>query len=171
MKTVRNMCHMKFSMRLVALVLVFGASQEVWAAQQKENDSVYRWGRWAVLSPAAGGDSYKSSVTPDAANNARPGDAVEFQPEVASIGVPPGSPLQPPVVTPNPPGTSPPPGDPRGPPVVVVVPPPVVTPNPPGISPPPGDPRGSPVVVVVPPPVVAPNPPGPQAPPVGDPRG
>ena len=127
MKTVRNMCHMKFSMRLVALVLVFGASQEVWAAQQKENDSVYRWGRWAVLSPAAGGDSYKSSVTPDAANNARPGDAVEFQPVVASVG----SPIVPPVRPPGPPSIGP--VDPTTP--VVTAPPTLPTfPSPPSIG-------------------------------------
>jgi len=85
------MCHMKSLKRVAALglVLALGAGQEAWAAQQQEEDSVYRWGRWAVLSPAAGGDSYEGSETPDAANNARPGEASEFQPVVASVGTPP----------------------------------------------------------------------------------
>jgi len=107
MKNLSGMNHMKSGIRLVAigLVLASSAGQQAWAAQQKEEDSVYRWGRWAVLSPAAGGDSYEESVTPDAANNARPGDAQEFQPEVASVGVPP--PVQPPVQPPGPPSIGP----------------------------------------------------------------
>jgi len=157
---------MKSGKRLIALglLLAFGAGQEAWAAQQKEDDSVYRWGRWAVLSPAAGGDSYEGALTPDAANNARPGDASEFQPVVASVGTPipppiqPPQPPQPPVVVPNPPGQPPPPGGPRG------TLPPVVVPNPPGASPPPGGPRGTL------PPVVVQNPPG-ASPPPGGPRG
>ena len=112
--------HMKSLKRVAALglVLALGAGQEAWAAQQQEEDSVYRWGRWAVLSPAAGGDSYEGSEKPDAANNARPSDASAFQPEVASVGVPPVQPpieppvaLLPPTVQPNPPGASPPIGD------------------------------------------------------------
>ena len=94
------MYHTKSLKRVAALglVLALGAGQQAWAAQQQEEDSVYRWGRWAVLSPAAGGDSYEESVTPDAANNARPGEASEFQPVVASVGTP-----TPPVPSPQPP--------------------------------------------------------------------
>ncbi len=123
----------------LGLVLALGAGQEAWAAQQKVEDSVYQWGRWSVLSPAAGGEAYKAALAPDAANNARPGDASEFQPVVASVGTQPVQPVQPPIVVPNPPGALPPPGDPRTLPVVIL--PPVVVPNPPG-SQPPGDPRG-----------------------------
>lgn len=90
----KNLNYIKGWVRLAVpgLALVLGAGQQVFAAQQVEEDSVYQWGRWAVLSPAAGGDSYEGSVTPDAANNARPGDASEFQPELASVGVPPVQP-------------------------------------------------------------------------------
>ncbi len=77
---------------LVALgvVLALGSSQAVWAAQQKEEDSAYQWGRWAVLSPSAGGEPYVAPQEPDAAKNARPGEADEFQPkaEVKNIEPP-----------------------------------------------------------------------------------
>jgi len=79
----------------LGLVLVVGVGQQAWAMQQKEEDSVYQWGRWAVLSPAAGGESYQAALTPDAANNARPSDADEFQPKAEGTGTPP---VQPPVV-------------------------------------------------------------------------
>jgi hypothetical protein len=63
-------------------------------AQAKEEDSAYHWGRWAVLSPAAGGaEPYVAVKTPGAEFNARPGDASQFQPEILSVGtapVPPG---------------------------------------------------------------------------------
>ena len=123
MEILEDMHHVKSLKSLVALGLVLAlcAGQEAWAAQQQEEDSVYRWGRWAVLSPAAGGDSYEGSETPDAANNARPSDASAFQPEIASVGVPPVQPpiqppVQPPVTLPpvvvaNPPGALPPIGD------------------------------------------------------------
>ncbi len=64
----------------IALALGMGTAAN--AAQKKEEDSAYKWGRWAVLSPAAGGEPYVAPLTPDAANNARPGDADEFQPVV-----------------------------------------------------------------------------------------
>ncbi len=123
---------MKSLKRLVALglVLALGAGQQAWAAQQQEEDSVYRWGRWAVLSPAAGGDSYKGQVTPDAVNNARPSDASAFQPVVAGVGTPPVAQL-PPTVEPNPPGQLPPIGGGRP-----REPVPVVTPNSPVTDPP-----------------------------------
>ena len=152
MKNLSGMNHMKSGIRLVALglVLALGAGQEAWAAQQEE-DSVYRWGRWAVLSPAAGGDSYEESVTPDAANNARPGDAQEFQPEVASVGLPPAQPpVQPPVQPPAEPPVVPP----------VVLAPPTVQPNPPGALPPIGDGRVRPPEAT----------PGQPQPPIGDGR-
>jgi hypothetical protein len=107
-------------------------------AQAKEEDSAYHWGRWAVLSPAAGGaEPYVAVKTPGAEFNARPGDASQFQPEILSTGTPPPPPLQPPIVVPNPPGSPPPIGDPRE----GLLQPPVVTPNPPSGSPPVGDPR------------------------------
>ena len=75
-------------LRPVALGLALAlAAGQCWATQQKkEEDSVYQWGRWSVLSPAAGGTTYQASVTPDAANNARPSDADEFQPKIVGTG-------------------------------------------------------------------------------------
>lgn len=117
---------------LAAAVVILGVSQTALAAQ--EEDSAYQWGRWAVLSPAAGGaEPYAAVATPGAVYNARPGDASEFQPEVASFETPP---VEPPLVVPNPPGQPPPPGGPRG------SIPPLVAPNPPGAEPPSGGPRG-----------------------------
>lgn len=100
-----------------ALSMVLGSVAN--AANKKDEDSVYQWGRWAVLSPAAGGANYVAPPTPDVAFNARPGDP-GFQPEVeVQIVNPPVFP-QPPVVVPNPPGAQPPIGDGRiRPPVVV----------------------------------------------------
>jgi hypothetical protein len=115
---------------------ILGISQ-AGLAQAKEEDSAYQWGRWAVLSPAAGGaEPYVAPDTPSAEFNARPGDASQFQPEILSVGTAPEPPVQPPIVVPNPPGQPPPPGGPRG------TIPPVVTPNPPGAPPPTGGPRG-----------------------------
>ena len=92
----------------LAAGVVLGMSQSVLAAQAKEEDSAYQWGRWAVLSPAAGGaEPYVAVDTPGAEFNARPGDASEFQPEIASINTP-VPPAGPPVLTPNPPGQLPP---------------------------------------------------------------
>lgn len=84
---------MKLAKRQVA-VLVAGIglcmAQSVFAAQQKEEDSAYRWGRWAVLSPAAGGaEPYVQVATPGADFNARPGDAADFDPLVSVITPPP----------------------------------------------------------------------------------
>ena len=134
------MYHTKSLKRVAALglVLALGAGQEAWAAQQQEEDSVYRWGRWAVLSPAAGGDSYEGSETPDAANNARPGEASEFQPVVASVGVPP------PIRPPGPPSIGP--VDPTTP--IVTAPPNLPTfPTPPSV----GDANPSQPIVTAPP--------------------
>jgi hypothetical protein len=62
-------------------------------AQAKEEDSAYHWGRWAVLSPAAGGaEPYVAAKTPGAEFNARPGDASQFQPEILSVGTAPVTP-------------------------------------------------------------------------------
>ncbi len=71
----------------IALALGMGTTAN--AAQKKEEDSAYKWGRWAVLSPAAGGEPYVSHLTPDAVNNARPGEADEFQPNVLEEDVTP----------------------------------------------------------------------------------
>ena len=66
-----------------------GAGQQVVAAQKKEEDSVYKWGRWAVLSPAAGGPPpYVAALEPDAVNNARPEEAEEFSPQVEGLAEP-----------------------------------------------------------------------------------
>lgn len=105
-------------------LLALGAGQSVFVAA--EADSVYEWGRWAVLSPAAGGSApYHAALTPDAKYNARPEDANEFSPKVLGFGSPepvPG-PIEPPGGDPRdrlPPGiepvpgpTEPPGGDPR----------------------------------------------------------
>lgn len=77
----------------LGLALALGAGQVV-AATQQEEDSVYEYGRWAVLSPAAGvGEPYIAALTPDAANNLRPEEG--FSPVVLSSEPVP----QPPVVT------------------------------------------------------------------------
>jgi hypothetical protein len=153
----------------LAAAMILGISQSASAAQAKEEDSVYQWGRWAVLSPAAGGaEPYAAVDTPGAEFNARPGDASEFQPEIASIEVPPIPPAGPPSVVPNPPGNPPPSGDPRGTPPPILS-PPVVGTNPPGTPPPSGDPRGTPPPILTSP-VVGTNPQV-TVPPSGDPRG
>ena len=127
---------MKLKRHLIAIgvVVALGAGQQGVAAQKNEEDSVYKWGRWAVLSPAAGSPPpYVAALEPDAVNNARPEEAEEFSPKVLGA--------EPPVVEPNPPGEPPPGGDPRGNPPPVAS-PPIVVPNPPGAPPPTGDPRG-----------------------------
>lgn len=152
---------MKLIRQLSALsvALTLGAVQQVCIAAQGQ-DSVYKWGRWAVLSPAAGGPPpYVPALTPDAVNNARPEEAIEFSPQVLG--------LEAPGVVPNPPGEPPPSGDPRSNPPPVI-PTPIVAPNPPGAPPPTGDPRNNPPSPV--PPVVVPNPPA-TPPPSGSPRG
>ena len=91
---------MKLNKKLVAIgvVLALGAGQQVGAAQKKEEDSVYKWGRWAVLSPAAGGPPpYVAALAPDAVNNARPEEAEEFSPKVEGLAEP-EPPEPPPVV-------------------------------------------------------------------------
>ncbi|GEM_PF-3431739 len=70
---------------VVGVALALGMSAAANAAKQKEEDSVYKWGRWAVLSPAAGGEPYVAALEPDAANNKRPGEADEFQPKVVEV--------------------------------------------------------------------------------------
>ena len=113
----------------MGIVLVLGTGTQA-RAQEPEEDSVYQWGRWAVLSPAAGGEPFAAPLTPDAANNARPGEADEFQPELAGIDVAPPVELQPPVAVEGPAPI----GDPRG---EVSPTPPVATPG----DPPSGSPR------------------------------
>jgi hypothetical protein len=111
----------------LGLGLLLGGAQAVSAEQAALQDSVYKWGRWAVLTPAAGGEPYVAALTPDAANNARPGEASEFQPTVILPGVGPIDPGQPPVNLPPPP----PPGvGPIDPPANNLPPPP-----PPGVGP------------------------------------
>lgn len=62
--------------------LAFGQSA---VAQEPGEDSAYQWGRWAVLSPAAGGEPFRAPDAPGSDLNARPSDADAFQPEVGSI--------------------------------------------------------------------------------------
>ncbi|VAW74683.1 hypothetical protein MNBD_GAMMA13-789 [hydrothermal vent metagenome] len=159
---------MNASKHLIALAIAATtvASQGA-MAQETAEDSAYQWGRWAVLSPAAGGQPYQAHLAPGADNNYRPGDFFdpELQAQVApSIAIPnpPGG-LPPPVTVPNPPGSLPPGGDPRG----GITTPPVAIQNPPGGLPPGGDPRGGNSTIT--PPVAVPNPGG--QPPGGGPRG
>ncbi len=78
----------------LGLTLVQGAQ----AAQPQEGDSVYRWGRWAVLSPAAGGNEpFVVANMPGTQYNPLPCDA-GFCPDVT---------LQPPSPPPPPPTDDP----------------------------------------------------------------
>jgi hypothetical protein len=133
---------MNTAKRIIVLAagLMLSTAHSAFAAQQQsEEDSAYRWGRWAVLSPAAGGaEPYVQVATPGADFNARPGDASEFDPVIASTETPPPA-YQPPVVVPNPPGNPPPVGGPRE---GLLPQPPLVNQNPPGAAPPVGGPRG-----------------------------
>jgi len=97
-------------------------------AQEPAGDSAYQWGRWAVLSPAAGGEPFRAPDDPGADYNVRPGDL--YGPEVLSTQAPPVI-QTPPQVVANPPGQLPPIGDGR-------VRPPAPTP---GSQPPIGDGR------------------------------
>ncbi len=152
---------------MLGLALVIGTGQSLVSAQEKEQDSVYSYGRWAVLSPAAGGiEPYVATDTPVALNNTRPEEP--FGPTVLVADTDPSTPppvvvppTAPPVIVPNPPGNPPPDGDPRP-----SAPPPVVVPNLPGTPPPVGDPRDA---LVVSEPIVVPSSTV-ELPPVGDPR-
>lgn len=69
---------MKFDVKQLVMV---ATAAGVWAgcgaamAQQKEEDSAYRWGRWAVLSPAAGGaEPFVAALEPGSQFNPRPED-------------------------------------------------------------------------------------------------
>jgi len=81
----------------VALALLLGS-----AASSADEDSAYQWGRWAVLSPAAGGEPYVERLSPAAANNLRPNDIDGTTPEILSggPGVRPPVPIEPPIVSP-----------------------------------------------------------------------
>lgn len=70
------------------VVLTLGQSA---FAQQPAGDSAYQWGRWAVLSPAAGGEPFRAPDSPGADFNVRPGDL--YGPEVLSINTPPVPPV------------------------------------------------------------------------------
>ncbi len=139
---------------LVVLAMAATLSQGA-MAQEASKDSAYQWGRWAVLSPAAGGQAYQAPSEPGADNNYRPGDF--YDPQVQALVAPP---VGPPTIVPNPPGNPPLVGDPRGERPIL---PPFVVPNPLGAI---GDPRGERPIL---PPVVVPSPGA--TPSVGDPRG
>jgi hypothetical protein len=83
---------MKLSINQAA-ILVAGmglcVAHSVFAVQQKEEDSAYRWGRWAVLSPAAGGtEPYVAANEPETQYNPRPCDVNGFCAEVQTTSVP-----------------------------------------------------------------------------------
>ena len=82
---------MSASKHLIALAistaLAIGQSA---VAQEPAGDSAYQWGRWAVLSPAAGGEPFSAPDAPGAAYNVRPGDL--YGPEVLSTQAPPVGP-------------------------------------------------------------------------------
>ncbi len=103
---------MKFNGKLVALGLglALGSTQSALAATLQEEDSVYDWGRWSVLSPAAGGEPYHGAIEPQASHNVRPGDAAEFLPKVSSVSGPSEVEPEPPLTEPptdNAPGVVP----------------------------------------------------------------
>ncbi|TCK17625.1 hypothetical protein DFR30_0860 [Thiogranum longum] len=81
MNTARNII-------VASIALALGLSSVADAAKKKEEDSAYKWGRWAILSPAAGGpETYVAKLTPEAAHNTRPQDSDEFHPELADTPV------------------------------------------------------------------------------------
>ena len=129
--------------------------------QDQDEDSVYTWGRWEVLAPAAGGTPPVSVPQFEAPVQLRAGDSAALTGEFENV-----EPAEAPVVVPNPPSAPPPSGDPRT--SLPVVEEPVVVPNSPSAPPPSGDPRMSQPVVEEP--VVVPNSPS-APPPSGGPRG
>jgi hypothetical protein len=77
----------------VTTVLTVGQSA---LAQEPAGDSAYQWGRWAVLSPAAGGEPFRAPDDPGAEFNVRPGEF--YGPEVQSTLAPP---VNPPITDPG----------------------------------------------------------------------
>ncbi len=68
---------------VVGIALALGMTSAADAATQKEEDSAYQWGRWAVLSPAAGGsEPYAAGISPVSQNSPRPETALEYDPEI-----------------------------------------------------------------------------------------
>jgi hypothetical protein len=84
----------KHTLVAMSVALALGAGQPAIAADGDDEDSVYQWGRWAVISPAAGGPEYVARLTPDAVNNARPEDADEFDPKIEEQSVEPEPPVE-----------------------------------------------------------------------------
>lgn len=71
---------------ITASVLLALGSVATAGAAEKEEDSAYQWGRWAVLSPAAGGvETFVAVRAPGADFNNRPGEATPFQPETNPV--------------------------------------------------------------------------------------
>ncbi len=65
---------MKIATSLIALGItaaLSGVSSSSYAAQEKEIDSAFQWGRWAVLSPAAGNPEYQAVSLAGAGNSDR----------------------------------------------------------------------------------------------------
>ena len=75
--------------RVLVMTAALAVGQSA-VAQEPAGDSAYQWGRWAVLSPAAGGEPFRAPDEPGADFNVRPGEL--YGPEVVSLGAPPVSP-------------------------------------------------------------------------------
>ncbi len=80
MNTQRTLVAAAVSVAVLAAVPVWGKSQNI----EEESDSVYRWGRWAVLSPAAGGEETRA-IQRDTGNDLRPGEAGENTPDLIAV--------------------------------------------------------------------------------------
>ena len=97
----------------ISTVLAIGQSA---LAQEPAGDSAYQWGRWAVLSPASGGEPFRAPDAPGADFNVRPGDL--YGPEVASFDAPPQRPIAVPGFPPPTGGLRPPGSQPGTPPAI-----------------------------------------------------
>lgn len=100
------------------LFLLGFAGAAVAGAPGEESDSVYSWGRWETLAPAAGGVPDVSALQLETGVELRPGDAAVLTPGLRSDppgdgGSEPPAQVEEPVVVPNPPDSAPPVGDPR----------------------------------------------------------
>jgi hypothetical protein len=113
----------------VSIALFGGAWETAVAKKTDEEDSVYRWGRWAVLAPAAGGEEVIAAAPAGTSNLGRCESAANC-PDPQDVPPEEPPPEEPPPV--EPPPVEPPPVDPPP-----VEPPPV---EPPPVDPPPVEP-------------------------------
>lgn len=73
---------------LIPALIMACMAAPVTAETEGDDDSVYSYGRWAVLSPAAGGgEPYVAALMP-AAENLRPEESDDLEPEVVRFEVP-----------------------------------------------------------------------------------